>query len=249
MNIHIKLFNRLFRMIAKVGIVSLMCTYMYMTVSKLHPSTDVQAFLKLLPIVLLGLLCFKSGISSASVLVSTGLALSAAGDYFLAYDGSDNFIKGLICFFSAHICYVIYFWSPYANAKKSPSIKIRYALGLLIPFYFLQKAFLFGVPADMKIPVILYCVIIYSMWWRSIARHDILSIVGATFFVVSDCTLASVEFGILKEYFGPRSPMASFLIMSTYYAAQFFITLALLKERKIASQTSVSQETELKKKK
>jgi len=82
---------------------------------------------------------------------------------------------------------------------------------------------------EMKIPVIIYALVISLMLWSSIIRRGHTSQIsfrlvftGSIFFILSDTMLA------LNKFWQPL-PVSGFLIMSTYMLAQYLIVLGLLK--------------------
>jgi uncharacterized membrane protein YhhN len=85
----------------------------------------------------------------------------------------------------------------------------------------------------MKIPVSLYAFVISTMLLMSIKAYfewkkpaNLLVLIGAVLFVVSDSILA------INKFYTPL-PMSSFLIMSTYLGAQFFIVKSVLINNKV----------------
>jgi uncharacterized membrane protein YhhN len=84
----------------------------------------------------------------------------------------------------------------------------------------------------MKIPVTIYALVISIMLLMSIKAFfewkkpaNLLVLIGALLFVISDSILAINKFYTIL-------PFSSFLIMSTYLGAQYFIVKAILRLQK-----------------
>lgn len=165
-------------------------------------------------------------------LILTALFFSFLGDSFLLFDYKNPlfFIFGLVSFLITHILYIIYFIGikPFRPSvlKTQPWIillVLAYGFGLV---YFLYPSL-----GDLKIPVIVYALIICTMLLCSIhiykrvnVRGGRYFIAGALLFVISDSLLAIHKFYAAFQY-------GSFLIMLTYCAAQYFIAKGFVKTR------------------
>lgn len=157
-------------------------------------------------------------------LIVTALFFSFLGDSFLLFDYKNPlfFIAGLVSFLITHILYIVYFIR--IKPSRPSLLKISPWIILLVLAYgFGLVYFLYPSLGDLKIPVIVYAVIICSMLLCSIhiyKRVPAVSgryfIAGALLFVVSDSLLAIHKFHSSFAY-------GSFLIMLTYCAAQYFI--------------------------
>ena len=126
--------------------------------------------------------------------ILAGLLFSLAGDVFLMLP-SDKFVAGLVSFLVAHILYIVAF-TLFAGFYTS-------LIGLL-PFviyggimYRLLSPYL----GQMKLPVIIYMVVIMLMAWQAMGQWlqseysgAFLAFVGAILFVVSDSALALNRF-------------------------------------------------------
>jgi uncharacterized membrane protein YhhN len=161
-------------------------------------------------------------------LVLAGLGLSLAGDVALLWP-REGFLPGLIAFLLAHLAYIAAFctrgrffvrWPPFAAyAGVAGAI-----LALLWP----------GVPAPLRVPVLLYVLCLASMaaqatavWLAARGTADAVlarsAAIGGALFVASDALLATNKFA------GPL-PLAPLLVLATYWAAQYFI-VGSLRER------------------
>ncbi|MFW2136868.1 lysoplasmalogenase [Chryseobacterium sp. TY4] len=144
-----------------------------------------------------------------------GLILSWFGDVFLLFDW--GFIAGLGSFLAAHICYIF-------CLKKFSVSNALWSLPFVLIYLFTFLTFLFPHLGDMKIPVILYALCISGMLYFSLKTKQILLIIGAVFFVISDSVLAI-------NLFVNQSKVLGFLVMFTYVLAQSLLTFGFLKSK------------------
>jgi uncharacterized membrane protein YhhN len=155
--------------------------------------------------------------------IIAGLLFSWAGDIILEFSESNGnmFIPGLVCFLLAHIMYFIVFvTTPGKNSIIGSRILlllpvIIYGVGLVLYLYCDLN--------EMKLPVIMYAIVILCMLAGAINRIDkvkkksfLLVLAGAILFVVSDSVIAINKFSHRFEY-------SAIVIMSTYILAQYFI--------------------------
>jgi uncharacterized membrane protein YhhN len=152
-------------------------------------------------------------------MILAGLLLSLAGDTFLMLPG-DYFIKGLVSFFVAHLFYIAAFTFASGHEVSTLSGLLffgygNYMLGVLWPHL-----------GKLRWPVTAYVIVILTMggiamsWW--IATQDwrsFLTMLGALFFIASDSLLA-------LDKFKGRFRTAQFLILTTYFTAQWLIALS-----------------------
>jgi uncharacterized membrane protein YhhN len=148
-----------------------------------------------------------------------GLLFSLVGDIFLMLP-KDSFIQGLLSFFVAHLFYVAAF---------------TYQSGLSLSFLSMAPFVLYGGLmlrllwphlGKMRLPVLAYMMVILLMGWTATGRWiwsgqggSIIAMLGALFFIASDSLLALDKF---KGHF----KSAQFLILTTYFAAQWLIALS-----------------------
>lgn len=153
-------------------------------------------------------------------LILSGLVFSLAGDIFLMLP-SDRFISGLISFLIAHILYILAF---------APGIVLPLqwwpGFFVLVFIIIILRLILPGTD-NLKVPVVIYTVIIGSMLWIATERmlnlgtiSALQAAVGAALFVASDSALAVRRF--LRDF-----PAAQGVILTTYYAAQLLIALSV----------------------
>jgi uncharacterized membrane protein YhhN len=148
--------------------------------------------------------------------IIAGLLFSLAGDVFLMLP-TEQFVAGLVSFLMAHLFYI---------AAFTHGSRLRYSIGTLLPFV-LYGIVIFVVLSpslgEMKLPVLVYIVVILVMGWQAWERWQIIgqrvaliAVIGAILFIVSDSALA---FNRFREPF----ELARALNLSTYFAAQWFI--------------------------
>ena len=186
--------------------------------------TQIHSFIKPLLMPALMMLFFSSKHHSNKAWIIAGLFFSFIGDVMLLFDQNNSlfFILGLASFLITHICYIVWFLKIKSNQKSMLSdrpwlaaIVIAYCVGLVFILY----------PGlgDLKIPVIIYAVVIGCMllcsmyvFYKTGPSANWYFIAGALLFVASDSILAIGKF--LSPFF-----LSHVLIMLTYCAAQFFI--------------------------
>ena len=157
--------------------------------------------------------------------LAVALVLSAVGDYLLGIrNGNEQtlFVYGLGSFLLAHIAYIVVFAR---NLKKQPS---RYALlGGIVIFGAVMCYFLIPKLGEMLIPVMVYMAVILTMGITAAFREmkTPLLMLGALLFIVSDSTIA-----VNKFLMDDNLPYAFFIIMITYYLAQYMIARAFVLE-------------------
>lgn len=155
-------------------------------------------------------------------LLLAAIVFSMAGDVFLMLDGQlqpSLFIPGLVSFLLAHVCYVALF------KLDTPWFGDRRALLLVAAIGAAMYAFLWthGLPAALRLPVAAYVSVIALMAAQAWGRYQhqqnrpaLLVALGASFFMLSDSTLA------INRFVQPL-PWSSVSVLGTYYAAQALI--------------------------
>ncbi|MHA1306883.1 MAG: lysoplasmalogenase [Candidatus Heimdallarchaeota archaeon] len=175
---------------------------------------------------------YTSGIASVNWFIFVGLLFGLAGDLLLINrpDPEEQkllFMLGLVSFLLGHIFYVVAFiWSvtaPYTYTLWTLGIAIPIIIyGVLIGIKILPNA------EEMKIPVLVYILIIFSMGIIATMLYGemstigyIMLLVGVLLFIISDTINAWYKF--IKEFQYER-----LLVMSTYLVSQFFIVLGFV---------------------
>ncbi|KAL9546970.1 hypothetical protein MBANPS3_006393 [Mucor bainieri] len=145
-----------------------------------------------------------------------GLAFSLLGDIFLMFTGEDMFILGLSSFLAAHIFYIYMFY----NTKKRDQASALFGLFSIASVYF---SFLYPSIFEeggivMTVAVAVYIVVITFMVYYALMNDNTNLSVGVFLFFISDATLALDKF----LYHAPDR-RCEYIVMITYYAAQFCI--------------------------
>jgi len=161
-------------------------------------------------------------------IIAMALTFSWLGDVILMFESFDKrvFFIGLLAFLFAHLRYVKFF----SIVRMGEKIKLKPGLILLVVVYYSGLIYLlFNDLHDMKIPVLVYGVVISVMFL--LALHVLfiknkeagkLMMLGALLFIVSDSILAINKFYEPFEY-------AGIAIMLTYGIAQLLITLGAIR--------------------
>ncbi|KAM5209085.1 lysoplasmalogenase TMEM86B isoform 1-T1 [Hipposideros larvatus] len=182
-------------------------TYFLLWIPEDQPSW-VGALVKCLPVLCLaGFLRACSGRDYSSLL-QVALLLSACGDIFLIWP--EAFLYGVAAFTKAQLLYV---WA-FGLRPLQLGLLLPVALASL-PFYCLL---LLHLPPDMVLPLTAYTLALATMLWRGLARGGS-ACWGALLFTISDTVLA------FNTFIRPL-PHARLVVMATYYAAQFLISLS-----------------------
>ena len=171
-------------------------------------------------ILLLALLLQPAVSSTYRGFILAGLLFSLAGDIFLMLP-QDRFIHGLVSFLLAHLFYIAAFlW------RTGPHVTPIF-LGVYLVYAGIMLTRLWPHLGKMRLPVLVYLVVILVMGWQAWeqwgqlhSRSALLATLGAALFVVSDSLLALDRF---RGRFGP----ARGLVLSTYYGAQWLIALSV----------------------
>jgi sterol desaturase/sphingolipid hydroxylase (fatty acid hydroxylase superfamily) len=166
------------------------------------------------PLAMIGAIAFVLQRGRVQRLLLAALVFSLMGDVLLpAY-----FIPGLVSFLVAHLCYIALF------RQDAPWFANRKALAGALAAAAVMYAILFAHLAPvLKAAVACYAIVIACMAAQAIGRATALKdanaigvAAGALVFMLSDSLLAIDKFAV-------PLPMAQFLVLATYYAAQVLI--------------------------
>lgn len=147
-----------------------------------------------------------------------------AGDVLLMFSGEKFFIFGLVAFLTGHLLYVVSYRQMKYNTEGGllPTQKLRFSFPIILAGTGLV-AVLFPYLGGLKIPVMVYALVITVMAMQALFRYGFtnpksfyLVFAGALFFMLSDSLLA------INKFMSPL-PLASLLIMTTYILAQYLI--------------------------
>ena len=148
-------------------------------------------------------------------MIIIGLLFSLAGDVFLMLP-SDRFLAGLVAFLIAHLFYIAAFLPEISALTWWPLVPLV-IYGIVI--YIIVASSL----GKLKLPVLIYVVVILIMAWLAWERWSqtgqsgaLLAFVGAVLFVISDTILA------INRFRGAFKPSRA-LNLTTYFAAQWLI--------------------------
>lgn len=169
-------------------------------------------------LIILAALLTETDRSLYKSLILVGLIISTTGDVFLMLP-KDRFMAGLAAFLTAHLFYGAAFFFPAGMPVPWPLFPLlAYAgvVGILL-FPYLEK---------MKVPVLVYGIVIMTMAWTAWSRFLVnrgpaagIALAGALLFVSSDTLLAFRRF--YRPQYLPHSP-----VMLLYFAAQICFALS-----------------------
>jgi uncharacterized membrane protein YhhN len=166
-------------------------------------------------------------------LIIAALSFSLLGDVVLLLEKQYTwvFAVGLASFLIAHVFYVVYFWEMRKFNLKSAApnfLSIFAVAAYSITFYF----FLFSNVGNLKIPILIYTIVISLMLMISLSAFELKSqtfgkicVAGTILFTFSDSILAINRF-VFSIYFG------SALVMLVYATGQLLITEGALRNLK-----------------
>ncbi|SEF52437.1 lysoplasmalogenase [Algoriphagus boritolerans] len=186
------------------------------------------------PLILLGLIIYFYQITKpiASTLLTksilSALIFSWIGDILLLWP--QLFVYGLGAFFMAQICYIIGFKLAQRGPNRLDQVNFIKLFFFNLPIY-LTAAFTFYLInpnlGSMKIPVILYLIVIVSMVATARDRFKKCNpasfwqvFIGGLFFFISDGTIAISRF--FMDF-----PESGIIIMGTYVIAQLLIVMGI----------------------
>jgi uncharacterized membrane protein YhhN len=153
-------------------------------------------------------------------LVVRGLLFSLAGDILLMVPG-DYFVAGLVAFLVAHLWYIAAFTRDGGFSHGWTTAVPLGATGAAV------LVLLWPGLGALRIPVIVYVLVIVAMAWQALERWRLrahagaaLAAMGALFFMASDASLGYGRF---------RSPLpgSRALVLLTYYMAQWCIAVSV----------------------
>jgi uncharacterized membrane protein YhhN len=156
-------------------------------------------------------------------LLVAGLALSSAGDAFLAMDkpGEDKWLKpGMAAFFLAHVAYVALFWAlPQADRNLlNLTAQTVLVLGGVVFVRWLAPSL-----GPMRIPVFAYTAVILVMGAAALRLQPsfLLVTLGAVMFVASDMILSLQLF--TRPAGAPKKMLPSLAVWGLYFFGQALI--------------------------
>lgn len=177
----------------------------------------------LMPCLILYVLFEQKWRVATIIFLLTALFFSWAGDIVLLFTLRNElyFMAGLAAFLLAHCAYIVTFRN-YMDKPNPGRLKIYYYLPV-ITYSILLFSLIYKGLNDMKVPVIVYTIVISAMAIAALSRYkktDMYSFIfvsiGAIFFIASDSLIA-------LNKFHSTVPNASIYIMLTYIIAQYLI--------------------------
>ncbi|NHZ87308.1 MAG: lysoplasmalogenase, partial [Planctomycetia bacterium] len=172
-------------------------------------------------LIILIALIFPAVEQNYKIFILSGLLFSLLGDLFLIYP-EQHFKKGLLAFLAGHVCYIFAF---------TVSSGFHFTSWIFFPIVIVGVLYLriiLPYSGDMKIPMVVYIIVITIMGWMAIERLNsiltlgaILATSGAVSFMISDAVLALNKF---KKSFN----RAELIILTTYYTAQWLLAVSTI---------------------
>ncbi|MGB4773357.1 MAG: lysoplasmalogenase [Chitinophagaceae bacterium] len=210
-----------------------------------HSSARLFSKPFLMPIIM-GYYVISTGISSVfSRLFLAALFFSWLGDIFLLFENKNGiyFILGLSAFLTAHVLYIIYFSK--TQSETISFFRKRPVMFLAIVAYVVELLYLLWPQlGPMKLPVLIYALVIGSMLVMALWQYGklprttaLLFIIGAMLFVLSDSALA------LNRFYKPH-PYSGILVMATYVGAQVFLTLGSITHLRLLKENTSHLQTD-----
>ncbi|MFI8254925.1 lysoplasmalogenase [Streptomyces filamentosus] len=163
---------------------------------------------------LLPLLAAHMAVRGAPRLLVAALLLGWGGDVLLMLDPDWAFLAGMGSFAVGHVCYLVLF----GRRRTSPALGVLYALLLAGTVAALWS----GLPADLRIPVAGYSLLLTATAYRSSSLGAVAG-TGGALFLLSDTLIATGIAGL------PQLPAPDFWVMLTYIAAQYLLATGGLK--------------------
>jgi uncharacterized membrane protein YhhN len=151
------------------------------------------------------------------------------GDVFLMLPGEKehNFLIGLVSFLINHVLYIVIFVAAILDFGLLPVWLYFCGLPYIVFCFFYYRVLAPGL-GEMKIPVIVYIIVILCMGISALLRLPFVTQLsfwlvagGALVFITSDSVLA---YGKFKR----ELKRGHMVVMATYLAAQFMITQGLM---------------------
>lgn len=163
---------------------------------------------------LMPLLAAYAASRGAPRLLMAALLFGWGGDVFLLLDEDAAFLAGMGSFAGGHVCYLVLF----GRRSASPALGLGYAVVLVTVVTLLWP----DLPAELRVPVAGYSLLLAAMAYRA-STPGALAGVGGALFLLSDTLIATD----LAEW--PQLPAPAFWVMSTYLAAQYLLTIGVLR--------------------
>jgi uncharacterized membrane protein YhhN len=162
---------------------------------------------------LMPLLTAYAATRGARRLLLAALLFGWGGDVFLLSGADWAFLVGMGSFAAGHVCYLLLF----RHTRTSPLFAGAYGIALVGAVALLWP----DLPADLRLPVAGYSVLLTAMAYRS-SGLGLVAGAGGALFLLSDMLIAT---GVAEW---PQLPVPDFWIMLTYCAAQLLLATGVL---------------------
>jgi uncharacterized membrane protein YhhN len=183
-----------------------------------QPTSLKRTIAKTVAVGALAVLAFHTG---GSMLLVLALALSAAGDAFLAHEGDPAFLGGLGSFLLAHIAYAVLFIGAGPGLAAAPVSGVV----AVVVFALVMGTLMVRNAGALALPVAVYVLAIAVMGLGGVTLGGLV-LLGAALFMASDAILGSEKF--LMSGTSSLRRLTSPAVWVLYYAGQVLITLGLL---------------------
>lgn len=193
---------------------------LYLALLSFDPLT-ISWLIKILPIMVLVIAVSSTPFFPGKTLLLLALAFSATGDILLE---QGLFVPGIGAFLIAQLHYGGFF------ARNWSSLKTRWPISGIILVFMLVMAFLLApYLGELKLPVFAYLVVIGFMGLLATQSNMSLkwSVFGAFVFILSDSFIA------IDRFLSPL-PMGDYVVMTSYYGAQWMIIQGALNKYRAA---------------
>ncbi|MEV5339184.1 lysoplasmalogenase [Streptomyces sp. NPDC052676] len=168
---------------------------------------------------LMPLLAAHAALGGAPRLLVAALLCGWGGDVLLLSDAEPAFLAGMASFAAGHVCYLLLFRAYGRQSAHHPYLLAGYGVVLTATLAALWP----GLPADLRVPVAAYSLLLTAMAYRAGTRFGRTAGAGGALFVLSDTLIAT---GVADW---PQPPRPDLWIMLTYIAAQFLLVSGTLK--------------------
>jgi uncharacterized membrane protein YhhN len=168
---------------------------------------------------LMPLLAAHAALSGAPRLLVAALLCGWGGDVLLLSDAEPAFLAGMASFAAGHVCYLLLFRAYGHQDAHHSHLLAGYGVVLTATLAALWP----GLPADLRVPVAGYSLLLTAMAYRAGTRFGRTAGAGGALFVLSDTLIAT---GVADW---PQPPRPDLWIMLTYIAAQYLLVTGTLK--------------------
>ena len=153
------------------------------------------------------------------------------GDIFLmqVMGTGVDFLLGVLAFLAGQVSYIMCFRRlTWPRTQHGSPMFTFLTMSMAMVFAGYVFSLVFPLAGELQMPVLIYMIVIVSMFYHAVRRRERTSpgsftslVIGAAAFLVSDAVLA------LNKFHG-SIPFEWFLVMSTYFSAQYLIVRGVL---------------------